>query len=69
MGDPTLDEMATYIKKFADIKFQMKTTNLEPSAGPTMQDYQAEAMKLYGKDKPKDLMSVAEEELIKRGEL
>ena len=26
-------------------------------------------MKLYGKDKPKDLMSVAEEELIKRGEL
>jgi hypothetical protein len=21
MGDPTLDEMATYIKKFADIKF------------------------------------------------
>jgi hypothetical protein len=39
MGSPTLDDMAAYIKKFADIKFQMKTSNLDPQRGNTLEDF------------------------------
>ena len=45
MGEPSLDDMATYIKKFSDVKFQMKTMNLDP--GHSVEDYRTQAMNLY----------------------
>lgn len=39
MGEPSLEDMAIYIKKFADVKFQMKTTNIEPPRGHTLDDF------------------------------
>lgn len=54
MGEPTLFEMATYIKKYADVKFQMNVSNLDQNnqGQNTLDDFKAEAMKMYGKDKP-----------------
>ena len=68
LGEPTLDDMATYIKKHADVKFQMKTQNLDPQQA-TLEDFKQQAMRMYGKESKADPMKVAEDELRKRGEL
>ena len=46
-GEPTLDDMASYIKKHADVKFQMKTRNLDPQAGQSMEELQAQVIEQY----------------------
>lgn len=71
MGDPFLDDMATYIKKFADVKFQMKTQNLEGErSGYSLEDAKEQANAAWEEQNDgMDMVKLVEEEMRKRGEL